>query len=138
MVITSSLPRSLETTGLIFREKKLPILVLDEARENNYHHPCNERRTRSAIIREYPAMDCSRLASEHDEWFARGDRKEMLDRFLSSAEQQHVAIVSHCDFIRDYLLHLRTAPKRLDNCEIFCCKWRAKPETTQCLDFDRN
>lgn len=114
LVITSSLPRALETAALIFDPTKVATIVVDEVRENNYYHECNQRRTRTEIQKMYPEFECSALMADEDSEFQK--RKETTCfracRFGDYLEKirelniKKIAVISHSDFIK-YFTGLR-------------------------------
>lgn len=108
-VITSSLPRALQTTNILFDTSETTVLVSDIVRENNLEHVCNSRKNASEIKAKYSEFDISCL-SEIDN--LEGDHNKLenrikaLKRILKSLFDDNIrkiAIVSHNDFIKEFL-----------------------------------
>jgi len=136
LVITSSLPRTLLTTHLLYgpelyenedkETKKQAICVSDLVREMNFHHPCNGRRTKSEIAKLYPNFNLCTLDNEEDIDFKLGvdhveNRCRNLHLWLNQLEQSiigSVAIVSHCSFIEKYQEYLGLPKTSLGNCQV--------------------
>lgn len=131
LVITSSLPRTLMTTlvlyGKIESESNSPIFVSDLVRETNYHHPCNERRTKKEIAKLYPSFDLSTLIASDDEDFKLGlddikHRCVTLTTWLKDLLEngiKSIAIVSHGSFLECYLKYIGFPIKSpIKNCEM--------------------
>lgn len=125
-VICSSLPRALETADLVFKSKNIPIHAYDEVRESNYKHPCNERRTRSEIFQLYPHINTNSLLCEEDLWLPEGNvnhRNFLLDDIIASCPYDRIAIVSHREFMLDYL-DSKGINVNLNNCEVYHYEWK--------------
>lgn len=110
VVLTSSLPRTLQTTEILFGDKNVLIMVTDLLRENDLEHTCNTREDLSKIKEKYPHFDTSLMYSEKDDLdcqsncFLYRTRKieEFLDRFSRDGFKK-VALVTHNDFITHHL-----------------------------------
>lgn len=110
IVLTSSLPRTLETTSILFQNRNPKIFITDLVRENNLKHICNTRKSITEINKEYKFWDTSLLKNEND---LLNDpcndidfRCKELERILYVHKEngvKDICIVSHNDFIKKYL-----------------------------------
>lgn len=128
ILITSSQPRTLETTSLILESNtnsNLKVYVADLVRECNFSHLCNKRRLKSEITREFPTFDASMVHNEEDLDFNTSDneilRFESLDSLLTFFRDigtKKITIVSHGTFINEYMVYKGCPSKYLKNCGI--------------------
>ena len=129
LVITSSLPRTLLTTQIVFGVNNIPIIVSDLVRETNFHHRCNERRTISEIRMCYPKFNVEYLVGEEDTVFHSGadnilGRCQALNSWIFNLDKQgykSIAIVTHQTFLDKYLEHCQLDKVNLDNCGVWVC-----------------
>lgn len=110
LVLTSSLPRALETTNLIFNSQEVAVIVTDILRENDYEHICNSRRNISEIKNEYPDYEIQYVYGEEDNLEnilnLSSERIIAFEKLLNSLYMEglnKIAIVSHNDFITSFL-----------------------------------
>lgn len=116
VVLTSPLPRCLQTTSIIFRDSDAGIFVIESLRENDLTHICNLRPTKTWIASAYPSFDVSNLETEEDpfdapdllagndeivaNWMQNLD--EILEDFFEAGITK-IAVVSHNDRIKSQL-----------------------------------
>lgn len=124
LVITSPLERTLQTTNLITTSciKKPKIIAIEHAREYNYHHPCNERKTKSEMIKAYGDINFSLIEHEDDKIFHTGDtidRRDALMYYIKESEGDTIMVVSHASFLLSFLNKFyKTEPiDEIGNCE---------------------
>ena len=111
IVITSSLPRALQTTNIMFGESdSVFIAVCDYCRELDMGHVCNSRRRKSEIEEEYPDINTDYLSEEEDvnigkkyEYINSFRKMKEIFRELSHIGIKKIAVVTHNDFISRYL-----------------------------------
>ena len=125
IIYTSPLQRTLETTINIFEQyQDVPIIALDELREDNYYHPPNMRETRDEIGKRFPKIVLDRI-TDKDEWYGKPfpeDRYLKLNKILNATSQSNIAVVSHSKFLLDYFQKIGCARVRIKNCEVITIK----------------
>lgn len=123
IVFSSTLPRTLQTSSLMFPNAK--IYAFDCLRECNFQHRCNRRKSRSEIELEYPGCttDCS---DDSDLIFDSGfddleERFRKTDKILFDndiiKDLEEIIIVSHRDYIIKYLEYRGIIIDEINNCE---------------------
>jgi hypothetical protein len=105
-------------TGLIGVPPGPPFVAAELIRERIGTHPCDKRRSRAELAKDFPSVDFSTLATEEDaQWTVAREPMEALvgraDAFLdalASRPELSIAAVSHNDFLTallfDSSLHL--------------------------------
>ena len=121
IIYTSPLQRTLETTFHIFENyKNVPIVALEEIREDNYYHPPNKRETKDQIAKKWPNVILDRI-TDKDEWYGKPfpeERFVKLNKILNNAKESNIAVVSHTAFLMQYLKRIGHPRKRINNCEV--------------------
>tara|TARA_B110000090_G_C13372856_1_gene442784 strand:+ start:304 stop:2229 length:1926 start_codon:yes stop_codon:yes gene_type:complete len=148
LIVTSPLRRALETTSHAFAEigQHVPHIVLEHWRERHGRFPCERRHTATEIGQRHGSFDVSRLM-EHDElWqWEREPRAKSIERaeaalrWLFDRPEEHIAVVSHSNFLSKSLFTKKNAMVKMmdegllasfDTCE--CREIRI----TRCMDVD--
>jgi len=120
VVLVSSLSRAIKTGLLGFAsqikpsgESSLPFECVDDIRETLGTHPCDKRRSKTELSKDFAHVDFSGLATETDErWSPERETDEaiavrahgVLD-LLAARKESKIAIVSHNDFLTAFLFH---------------------------------
>lgn len=141
VVIVSPLSRTIQTA--LIAVPGSPTFVVDERiRERNGKHPCDKRRLRSELLVDFPSVDFSPLTAEEDDsWTPEREPWEKLVaragdfcRALAARPEQHIAVVTHNDFLQALLLdapELKTAEpalrKKFVNAEMLAIWYWEKP-----------
>jgi broad specificity phosphatase PhoE len=108
LICVSPCSRTLKTASLVFQNhlKKKTFLVVEELRERHGRFPCEQRRNRSIVSKEYPYFDFSQISEKDMLWrLNREPRQNSIDRankflkFISSRNEKIIACVSHAGFM---------------------------------------
>jgi broad specificity phosphatase PhoE len=147
VVLVSPLTRALQTATLMFEgggggegegagggAPSVPMDAVELCREAHGGHPCDQRRARSVIEREFPHVSFTGIATDADTWHD-PDRRETVrdvsvrcDAFLEvlrARKERNIVVVSHGVFLetllnRSALVCTDDAAKvrRFENCEM--------------------
>ncbi len=142
VVLTSPLSRTIQTALLAIPEGP-PFVVEAGCRERNGTHPCDKRRSRAELRADFPLLQLDNLATEEDDTWtdvreAESDLNARAGRFcetLAARPEEHIAVVSHNDFLTALLFssELRLADpalrRKFKNCEHLpvALTWRPRP-----------
>ena len=66
VVLCSPLTRTLQTATISFKHSRVPIVVVEALREAYGAHPCDRRRPRAVLEKEFPSVDMRYLAAGED------------------------------------------------------------------------
>jgi broad specificity phosphatase PhoE len=139
VILVSPLTRALQTATLMFvdelKSRNPPRFVAIElCREAFGGHPCDQRRTRSELHRDFPHVDFSLVETDEDTWHNPEKREtvrevalrcdKMLD-VLRARQERNIALVSHGVFLETLLNRCSLAcvsedvrSRRFDNAEL--------------------
>lgn len=122
VVFTSCLSRTIETALLAVpgpptAPPRPPFVALDVLRERIGTHPCDRRRSRTALAADFPNVDFSDLATEDDDkWTLErepwSDVVVRAERFCGVVRQRaeaHIAAATHNDLLQGLLFKSRVA-----------------------------
>lgn len=111
LVVVSPLSRTLSTADLLFKNKDVPILALDELLEYpQSYHRCNMRNTIGKLVRIYPRIDFNEIQSNIDFEFSDEGREEqdeigylekrisVFKKWVDSRDENHIAIIGHSSY----------------------------------------
>lgn len=136
VVITSPLSRTAATATAVFGGLGVPIIATELWRERSGRWPCERRRTRTALAKDFPAVDFSSLSEADNLWGE--ERESAVDASHRAAEairlvlarpERVVAVVSHAGFMAMSVFHKKNAafagftPQMqmpFSNCEVRC------------------
>ena len=107
VVIVSTLSRAI-LTGMLACGTAQPIVATELVRERIGTHPCDKRRSKSALAADFPVLDLSGVGEEVDPlwtpdrepWDALIGRAHEFLRFVMARPEQHVVCVAHNDFFQ--------------------------------------
>lgn len=126
LILTSPLERTLQTTRCITAacdaQSKPKIVATEDAREYNYQHPCNARKTKTEMIKVYDDVDFSLIEHEEDKTFQTGDtvdRRDSLMKTIREIDGNTIMIVTHASFLLSLLDKFYSSDKvsAIGNCE---------------------
>ena len=121
IIFTSPLQRTLETTLNVFGGfDGVPIVALDELREDYHLHPANKRERKDEIERKYPNINVDGI-SPTDEWYGKpfpSDRFRKLNKILNGTKHAHIAVVSHYGILMEYLRKIGHPQEQIANCQV--------------------
>ena len=108
-ILVSPLQRTLQTAHLalaVSLAKGVPIVAVEEAREQFGQHTPDRRRRTAEAADQFPTVDFSRIASEDTLWTATRESKadlcaraQQLIKVLFEFPEQNIAIVTHSSLI---------------------------------------
>ena len=110
VVFVSPLSRTI-LTGMLAIPEGPPFVVEDDVRERIGTHPCDLRRSRSAIKMDFPEVDVSTLGTEEDDkwtperepWAALVERTHRVLDKLQARPETNIGVVTHNDFLQALL-----------------------------------
>lgn len=114
VVLVSPLSRCCETARIAFPAGSR-FVATETCRERNGQHPCDRRRTRTELAKDFPEVDFSALATDEDaSWTAEREseaalvaRAEAFCAELAARPEARIAVVAHNDFLQALLLRSR-------------------------------
>lgn len=111
LVVVSPLSRTLHTADIIFKNCKIPTIVLDQLKEYPQSNEiCNFRNSKSNLKQIYPSMDFTYIQYENDnEWCDTAlptdiDIKKLKERiyefkkWISKRPEKTIAVVGHSSY----------------------------------------
>lgn len=114
VVLVSPLSRCCETARIAFSAGSR-FVATETCRERSGQHPCDRRRTRTELEKDFPEVDFSALATDEDaSWTAEREseaalvaRAEAFCAELAARPEDRIAVVAHNDFLQALLLRSR-------------------------------
>lgn len=122
LVLVSPMTRALETASLMFSEDgggggggwaaRPPFVAVELCREAFGSHPCDARRSVTALAAEFPHVDFSGVATNEDTWHDPHRRETVrevsarCDHFLAALRERvekNIVVVSHGVFLETLL-----------------------------------
>ena len=106
LVIVSPITRAIQTAQIVFRDRNVPMIAMEEPRENPYKYSINRRAKRSELEKEYPHINFSALTE--DDLMGDGPenvtvRIKSLYNILLNRPEKKIAVVSHHNFIKYFM-----------------------------------
>lgn len=113
-VLVSPLSRCCQTAKIAFPACSR-FVATETCRERNGLHPCDRRRSRTELTKEFPDIDFRALATDEDcSWTAEREseaalvaRAEAFCAELAGRPEECIAVVAHNDFLQAFLLRSR-------------------------------
>eukprot|EP00128_Syssomonas_multiformis_P006241 Colp12_sorted_trinity150504_noHs@24287 len=108
LVVVSPLSRATETALLAFSDFKGPFIALENAREQSGQNPCDKRRTKLELEREYgDRVDYSELASDEDPMYTpeREPKASVVARarqvlaWIMARPESEIGVVTHSAYL---------------------------------------
>lgn len=123
MVLVSPLMRTMQTADIIFKNHS-NVHALSLIKEANYEHTCNQSKSTKDLRPLFPHVNYKTIDIDV---FDQLDNKQkdlqkcfaILDQMLKQSEYKKIAIVSHHDFICEFMKFKLSKPVCLNNCEIY-------------------
>lgn len=124
MVLCSPLTRTLQTATISFKHSNAPIVVVEALREAFGAHPCDRRRPRDVLEKEFPHVDLQLLPHGDDSLWT--EQRETYPSVIKRAAEfveyltglpdsiGHVAVVTHGVFLDCLMKHCLTVPPEFD------------------------
>jgi len=116
------------------KKKETPWIVLEDLRERAGKNPCDQRRTLSALRKDFPTLDFSQMVDECDAYWGDGEWRETDDEisvrisrfldWLAARPECNVVVVTHSQFLLTAFNKVFDAEsdeplkKWFENCEI--------------------
>ncbi|MEW5312701.1 MAG: hypothetical protein WDW38_004316 [Sanguina aurantia] len=134
MVAATAVPGKVSNRESVSALNCPPFVAHELCREIIGVNPCDKRRTVTHYARQHPGIDFSLMETEADCCWTREERESLpaiMGRALSFVEwlmsrpEQHIAVVSHCEFLHCVMNvlehrddHNRSLSKWFANCEM--------------------
>lgn len=123
MVLVSPLMRTMQTADIIFKNHS-NTYALSLIKEKLYEHTCNQSKSTKDLQPLFPhfkydTIDIDVLDSQNSNQKDLQKCFFVLDQMLKQSEHTKIAIVSHHDFICEFMKFKLDKPVYLKNCEIF-------------------
>eukprot|EP01064_Diplonema_japonicum_P002450 TRINITY_DN11554_c0_g1_i1.p1 TRINITY_DN11554_c0_g1~~TRINITY_DN11554_c0_g1_i1.p1 ORF type:complete len:332 (+),score=34.96 TRINITY_DN11554_c0_g1_i1:34-1029(+) len=109
LVLVSPLRRATETGCIAFASRSVPFAACELLRERAHGNPCDRRRPRSELHREFPAVDHSSIAEEDplrdkegcngESWLDTSKRAAEFLEYLATRPETSIAVVTHSAFL---------------------------------------
>lgn len=133
VVIVSPLSRTLQTAFHLFPKgihNTPPLVAIETCRERFGVYPCDRRRQRSIISKEFPRVDFSEISEDDRLWTTERETQDQLEsrgrdfvlKTLMQRKEKFIVVVSHASFLVTLFNSVLDCPREyqgtFENCEL--------------------